>query len=242
VISGKSVLAIITARGGSKRFPRKNVLPMAGKPLIVWAIEAGQQSKCVDRLVVSSEDREIIDISRRAGAEIVKRPKELATDEASSVAAIEHAVNEIDDEYDFTILLQPTSPLRNEKHIDGAFELLSQKNADAVVSVFKTDHNSPINNVFSLGSNTLPDDGSMVHFLREETKNASSQDLPGLYRVNGSIYICKTNRLIKEKTLFINDNIFAYLMKPEHSIDIDNELDFRQAELLLINSLQLLKK
>ena len=225
----KSFLAIIPARGGSKRLPRKNVLDLCGKPLIAWSIEAGLNSKYIDKVVVSSDDDEILEISKKFGAETIKRPDELASDTATTFDAIKHTIDNLE-KYDYIVLLQPTSPLRNEKHINEAIELLENKNADAVVSVCEMDH-SP------LWSNTLPQDGKMNNFLRDEVLNKRSQDLEKYYRLNGSIYICKTEKLLKNKGFFLKDNIFAYTMDRESSVDIDEEIDFRIVKALLSKDL-----
>lgn len=222
----KSFLAIIPARGGSKRLPRKNVLNIAGKPLIAWTIESGLKSRYIDKVVVSSDDDEIIKISQNYGTEIIRRPVELASDTATTFDAIRHAIENTESEYDYIVLLQPTSPLRDEKHIDEAIELLMLKNADAVISVSEMDHNP-------LWSNTLPEDGDMSLFLRDGIKNKRSQDLEKYYRLNGAIYICKTERLLEEKTFFIKDNIFAYYMDRKSSIDIDEKIDFMFAEQIM---------
>ncbi len=214
----KTFLAIIPARGGSKRLPRKNVLDLCGKPLIAWSIEAGLKSKYISKVVVSSDDEEILQISQNFGADIIKRPDELASDTATTFDVIEHTIKSLG-KYDYIVLLQATSPLRNEKHIDEAIELLEEKNADAVVSVCEMDH-SP------LWSNTLPKDESMKNFLRDEILNKRSQDLPKYYRLNGAIYICKTGELLKNKGFFLKKNIYAYKMDKKHSVDIDDEIDF----------------
>ncbi|MDX4058011.1 acylneuraminate cytidylyltransferase family protein [Aliarcobacter skirrowii] len=214
----KTFLGIVPARGGSKRLPRKNVLDLCGKPLIAWSIEAGLNSKYIDKVVVSSDDDEILNISSNFGAETIKRPVELASDTATTFEAIKHTIENVE-KYDYIVLLQPTSPLRNEKHIDEAIELLEIKNADAVVSVCEMDH-SP------LWSNTLPKDGNMRGFLREEILNKRSQDLEKYYRLNGAIYICKTEKLLENKSFFLKENIFAYIMDRKSSIDIDEEIDF----------------
>ncbi|BFU76850.1 acylneuraminate cytidylyltransferase family protein [Arcobacter sp. 15-2] len=214
----KTFLAIIPARGGSKRLPRKNVLDLAGKPLISWSIEAGLKSKYIDKVVVSSDDDEILNISTKFGADIIKRPVELASDTATTFDAIKHTIENIE-RYDYIVLLQPTSPLRDEKHINEAIELVQTKNADAIVSVCEMDH-SP------LWSNTLEKSLSMEGFLRDEVLNTRSQDLEKYYRLNGAIYICKTEKLLEEKNFFLKENIFAYKMDRESSIDIDEEIDF----------------
>ncbi|WP_026808000.1 cytidylyltransferase domain-containing protein [Aliarcobacter lanthieri] len=220
----KTFLAIVPARGGSKRLPRKNILDLCGKPLIAHTIEAGLKSNYIDKLVVSSDDNEILEISRKFGAETIKRPDELASDVATTFDAIKHTIENFE-KYDYVVLLQPTSPLRNEKHIDEAIELLEIKNADAIISVCEMDH-SP------LWSNTLPQDGSMKGFLRDEVLNKRSQDLEKYYRLNGAIYICKTEKLLENKSFLLRNNIFSYIMDRESSIDIDEEIDFKIAEVI----------
>ena len=214
----KTFLAIIPARGGSKRLPRKNILDLCGKPLISWSIEAALKSKYISKVVVSSDDEEILNISSNFGADIIKRPYELANDTATTFDAIKHTIDNLE-KYDYIILLQPTSPLRNENQIDEAIELLEEKQADAIVSVCEMDH-SP------LWSNTLPKDGNMNNFLRDEVLNKRSQDLEKYYRLNGAVYICKTDKLLENKSFFLKDNIFAYIMDRKSSIDIDEEIDF----------------
>ena len=224
---GKTFLAIIPARGGSKRLPRKNILDLNGKPLIAWGIEAGLDSKYINKVVVSSDDNEILEVSQKFGADVIVRPPELASDTATTFDAIEHTIKSLE-KYDYVVLLQPTSPLRESKHIDEAIELLETKDADAVVSVCKMEH-SP------LWSNTLDETLSMKDFLRDEVLNKRSQDLEKYYRLNGAIYVCKTERLLEEKSLFLKDNIFAYVMDRESSVDIDEEIDFKLAQSILEN-------
>ena len=221
----KTFLAIIPARGGSKRLPRKNILDLCGKPLISWSIEAALKSKYISKVVVSSDDEEILNISSNFGADIIKRPYELANDTATTFDTVKHTIDNFEN-YDYIVLLQPTSPLRNVKHIDEAIELLEEKQADAIVSVCEMDH-SP------LWSNTLPKDGNMNNFLRDEVLNKRSQDLEKYYRVNGAIYICKTDKLLENKSFFLKDNIFAYIMDRKSSIDIDEEIDFEIAKVLI---------
>ncbi len=221
----KTFLAIIPARGGSKRLPRKNVLDLCGKPLIAWSMEAGLKSKYISKVVVSSDDEEILKIATKNNVDIIKRPYELASDTATTFDAIEHAIKNLEN-YDYVVLLQPTSPLRNEKHIDEAIELLEEKNADAVISVCEVEH-SP------LWCNTLDETFDMSNFLPDEVLSKRSQDLAKYYRLNGAIYICKTEKLLKNRGFFIKENIFAYVMKREESVDIDAEIDFKISEVLI---------
>ena len=229
MLNNKTFLAVILARGKSKRLPRKNILDLSDKPLIAWSIEAGLKSKYIDKLVVSSDDEEILEIANKFGSDTLKRPDELAGDTSTSLDAIKHSITSFE-RYDYVMLLQPTSPLRNDKHIDGAIELLGQKDADAVISVCETSH-SP------LWCNTLDDNLSMTSFLKDEVLNKRSQDLEKFYRLNGAIYLCKTEKLLKENSFFLKDNIFAYVMDRKSSIDIDEQIDFELARLYMRHNL-----
>lgn len=220
-----SFLALIPARGGSKRLPKKNILPLNGIPLIGYTITAACQSRYINQIVVSSDDDEILGLAQQQGVYPLKRPDILATDTATTYEVIEHVIKNFP-HYEYLVLLQPTSPLRTHQHIDEAIRLLERNAADAVVSVCPTEH-SP------LWSNTLPPNGDMSHFLPAELRNRRSQDLPTYYRLNGALYICRISKLLEEKSLFLKDKIFAYIMDKESSVDIDEKLDFLLAEVLL---------
>lgn len=225
MLKGKSFLAIVPARGGSKRLPNKNIIDLCGKPLIAWTIEAGLKSKYIDTLIVSSDSDEILSIAKSFGSEIIKRPDELATDTASSFDAVRHVI-ENTKKHDYIVLLQPTSPLREACHIDESIEMLLAKNADAVVSLCEMEH-SP------LWSNTINSDMSLKNFIKDDIKNKRSQDLPTYYRINGAIYICSTAELLKQQTFMLEDNIFGYIMDKGASVDIDENLDFVVAKTIM---------
>ncbi|MEN4053843.1 MULTISPECIES: acylneuraminate cytidylyltransferase family protein [Sulfurimonas] len=225
MLDGKTFLAVIPARGGSKRLPRKNILPLAGKPLITWSIEAAKKSRYLDEVVVSSDDNEILSIAKQNALQVIKRPDRLANDTASSIDVIKHTLN-IFSSYDYVVLLQPTSPLREKKHIDEAIELLVQQEADAVISVCEVEH-SP------LWSNTLGENNSMSGFLDQKLLNLRSQELKQYYRLNGAIYIAKTELLLTQDTFFLEKNIYAYIMPQKESVDIDTQLDFDFATFLI---------
>jgi CMP-N-acetylneuraminic acid synthetase len=218
-------LAIIPARQGSKRLPGKNKLLLGGKPLICWSIEAAKESHYIDEIIISSDDKKILQIAQQNGVKSLKRPKELASDSATTFDVIKHVLEHITG-YDYVVLLQPTSPLRDATDIDKAIEFLIEKSADAVISVCTMEH-SP------LWSNTLPEDKSMQGFLREDVINKRSQELQQYYRLNGAIYIVKIDMFLQEKSFFLKENIFAYIMSQEKSVDIDTELDFKLAQLLI---------
>jgi len=224
------ILAIIPARGGSKRLPRKNIKVLNGKPLIQWTIESALGINEICKVMVSTDSQEIADIALKVGAEVpFIRPDNLATDVSSSSDVIKHTLDyykEKGETFDFVLLLQPTSPIRNSKHNIEAINLLCSKQADAIVSICECEH-SP------LWTNTLPDDLSMGQFIKDEIKNTRSQDLPSFYRLNGAIYLTRVSRFYEENTLFLSSNIYAYTMDSESSVDIDHELDFLFAETIL---------
>jgi CMP-N,N'-diacetyllegionaminic acid synthase len=224
--NGKTFLAIIPARGGSKRLPNKNILPLAGKPMLLWTIESAMQSKYLDEIILSTDSDDIIKVVENYKIKTIKRPPELASDTAKTVDVVNHVIENINKEYDFIVLLQPTSPLRTSNHIDEAIEQLIKLNADAIISVTEVDH-SP------LWCNILPESLSMENFISEDIKHKRSQDLPKFYRLNGAIYICKTKKFIEEDTFFLQENVYAYIMDKKSSIDIDEELDFKLAEIIL---------
>mgnify|MGYP000403183643 CR=1 FL=1 len=220
MIDDGKLLAIIAARGGSKRLPRKNVLDLHGKPMIAWSIQAGLQSKYVDRVVVTTDDEEIADVSRRYGASVpFMRPDDLSSDDATSLDVVRHAVKSLGESYKYIILLQPTSPLRESKHIDGAVEFLMQKNADGVIGVSEVEH--PVE-----WTNVLSDDLSMNGFLSSDVVGKRSQDFPKRYRINGAIYLCDIEKMLYENTFFMEQGCYAYRMERESSIDVDEEVDF----------------
>ncbi|RDU72140.1 cytidylyltransferase domain-containing protein [Helicobacter brantae] len=227
---GKTFLAIIPARSGSKRLPNKNIKNLCGKPLIAWSIEAGLQSKYIDGIVVSTDSQEYAEIAEQYGAKVpCIRPLELSKDTSTTFDSIKHMIDFYKEKYkqvfDYIVLLQPTSPLRTPQHIDEAIELLIQKQANSVISVCKCEH-SP------LWCNTLPKDKNMDNFLSSEILNLRSQELPAYYRLNGAIYIAKTSSLLGYQSFF-TDKGFAYEMSQKHSTDIDTQFDFDFCEFLL---------
>jgi len=227
----KTFLAIVPARGGSKRLPRKNVLDLNGKPLIAWSIEAGINSKYIDEVMVTTDDDEIVKVSKKYGAIVpFKRPDKLADDYATRPEVIKHTIefyqNELNKKFDYLVFLQPTSPLRDEKDIDNAIEFMFEKNGDAVVSVCELEH--PIH-----WSGTLPEDKNMSRFLDNVAVQSRSQDLEKYYRLNGAIYICEVQKFLDEGCVFLKENIFAFEMAQEKSVDIDSRLDFKIAEVLM---------
>lgn len=223
------VTALVPARGGSKRLPRKNVKLLVDKPLIAWSIEVAKASKYIDRVVVSTDDEEIKQVSEQYGAEVpFLRPEHLSNDHASSFDVIKHAIVflGLDQTNELIVLLQPTSPLRLVSELDTALEFFIAKNAKGIVSISETEH-SP------MWSNTLPENGCMSDFIRPEVQGKRSQDLPKFFRLNGSIYIYETLSLLEQGKIFFNESVYGFETSSETSVDIDTALDFKIAETIL---------
>ncbi len=217
MINQKSVLAIITARGGSKGVPRKNVLPVGGKPLIAWTIDEAKKSTYLDRIILSSDDDEIIDVAKNHGCEVpFVRPAEMASDTASSVDVVMHAIDGLDEEYDIIVLLQPTSPLRLVEDIDGCI-VSCEQSGGGCVTVTESDK-SPYWS-YKVGENNVLD----PLYANEHTKGRR-QELEKTFVLNGAVYAVDRVRFIEEKT-FVGDDTLALIMPRERSVDIDTPLD-----------------
>ncbi|WP_102273801.1 acylneuraminate cytidylyltransferase family protein [Cytobacillus massiliigabonensis] len=222
MINNKKVLAIVPARGGSKGVPRKNVRNLAGKPLIAWTIETGKKSKYIDRVIVSSDDSEIIRISKAYGADVpFIRPKHLAEDKTPGIDPVIHALKELPD-YDYVVLLQPTSPLRLAEDIDGCIEQLVRTKSSACVSVTESEK-SPYWMYIVL------ENGGMKPFIPQKEVAVPRQDLPSVYMLNGAVYVAKTEWLLQTKT-FVTEETTAFIMSKSRSYDIDTEEDFLLCE------------
>ena len=225
MIKGKTVLGIIPARGGSKGIPRKNIKLLCGKPLIAWTIEEAKKSKYIDRLILSTEDNEIIKVAKEWGCEVpFKRPKELAKDKTPGIEPVLHAIKKLPEKYDYVCLLQPTSPLRKAEHIDGAIEQCIDNKADSCVSVTEVEKHPYW--MYEIKANNL-----IVPLIKKELVTRR-QDLPKVYVLNGALYVIKAN-VLKQKKKFINEKTIAYVMDRERSVDIDNIKDFKYCEYFL---------
>jgi CMP-N,N'-diacetyllegionaminic acid synthase len=210
------LVGLIPARGGSKGIPRKNLAPVAGKPLLAWTIDAARAATELTRVVVSTDDDEI---ASAAGVEVLRRPAELAADETPMLDVVRHAVAELSP--DVVVLLQPTSPLRRAEHIDAAVRLLLESGADAVVSVVVVPHRySP---------EALMDvvDGRVV--ARGSARTRQEKGL--VYARNGpAVLAVRSDRL--------GDDLYGgdcqpYLMEERDSLDVDDPFDLELADLLL---------
>ena len=225
--NNQRILALIPARGGSKGIKDKNIVPLLGKPLISYSIEAGKASKYIDTIVVSTDNQEIAEVAVLYGADIpFLRPKELALDTSKTIDAVIHAIDLINSKkpvYDVLILLQPTQPLRTSFDIDRAIETYFENDENDLASVsLVTDH--------PLLIRSISENGNLIPLLQKNS-TCRRQDMPPYYRINGCIYINKIKEL-NYNTSF-NDNLVPYIMPQNHSIDIDCIDDLHIAEMYL---------
>lgn len=225
MLAGKKILGVIPARGGSKGIPRKNIQKVAGKPLIVWSIEEANKSKYLDRVILSSEDEEIIQVAKAWGCEVpFVRPKDLAQDATPGVEPILHALRELPG-YDYVVMLQPTSPLRSVEDIDGCIEKCLTAGAMACVSVTE-----PAKHPFWMYR--LDKDGFMHPFVETEKQYFRRQDLPEVYALNGAVYVAERRWLFKTMNFLTTDTL-AYKMPQERSMDVDTNFDLNILDVIL---------
>lgn len=222
----KKILAVIPARGGSKLVPKKNIKNLGGKPLIAWTIKEALDSKYIDNVVLSSDDDEIIEVAKKYGCNVpFKRPVELAADETPSIVVVLHAIERMD-EYDYVVLLQPTSPFRTAKDIDSSIELCMKKEAVSCVSLTEATENP--NWMYF-----LDDKMNMLSVLDEDLR-LQRQKLATVYKLNGAIYIVQRDWVLKHQKFVDRQISVGYIMSGKNSLDIDEEEDFRKAEQHLI--------
>ena len=217
-------IAIIPARSGSKGLPNKNVLMLGNKPLIAYTIEAALKSKEFERVIVSTDSLEYKYIAKKFGAEVFMRSEELSNDKASSFIVVEYVLKRTDNEIDYFVLLQVTSPFRNENHIKESINLFENNfnNCDYLVSMQKSDKSSSL--IKPIYDNSLKE-------YKIDYSNYSRQKYDE-YHPNGAIFIGKVEEYLKQKHFFGEKSI-AYFMNKEDSIDIDDSLDFEIAITIL---------
>lgn len=224
------IIGLITARGGSKGIPGKNIKPLVGKPLIAWTIQAALESSVLDRVIVSTNDDKIAQISREYGAEVpFIRPKRLANDDSPHIDTIIHAINwlKTHDNYfpEYIMLLQPTSPLRTNEDIDKVIDLAIGKDADGIVSV-------SVSPTHPYKVKQIDKNGRLIDFVDTPKGYLPRQSLPVAYFENGAIYLTKTEIILKQRT-FYPECTFPYIMPFERSLDIDTPWDFYLGNLVL---------
>ncbi len=230
---GLSIVAVIPARGGSKGIPRKNLVRIAGKPLIAFAIEAARSAASVNRVLISTDDNEIADFARELMAEVpFLRPPELADDTAPMLGVLRHALACLESQGEVVealVLLQPTSPLRTSRHIDEAIALFRSTPASSIVSVVEVPHRfNPVSVM------KLSEQGSLLPFLGDHAVATRRQDKPKLYARNGpAVLVCNPNT-IRSGELF-GAECLPYIMTEEDSLDIDNPSDLIVAERVMLS-------
>ena len=213
-----SFLAIIPARGGSKGLPGKNIKELCGKPLVVWSIEAGLNSKYLDEVMVSTDDEKIAEISKKYDANVpFLRPSELASDTATTFDTVKHTIdyykNELKKEFDYIVLLEPTSPLREVCDIDMAIEILLESKADSIVGICN-------------------ENGLISGYENKDMRVLRRQDIKDVYFFEGTIYVSKTDVLLDKKT-FYHDNTIGYEVPKYKSLEIDDIEDFVMVEAIM---------
>ncbi len=225
-----NVLGVIPARGGSKSIHRKNLVQLAGRPLIDYAIKAAIESRCLTRTILSTEDEEIRKVAKLCGADVpFIRPFDLATDEAPSVAVAQHALEYMEKEdgrtYDLMCLLQPTAPLRTSEDIDSAITMLINSDADSVISLTQVIEPHPAKMI-------CLSDGLATPFLPQAwSEHNRRQDLEPVYCLNGSVYCVRRNVLMSGSLW--GQATLGYVMPQERSVNIDDSADLLRAECML---------
>ncbi|AGF79647.1 CMP-N-acetylneuraminic acid synthetase [Desulfocapsa sulfexigens DSM 10523] len=220
----KKILALITARGGSKGILKKNIKLLGDKPLICWTIEAALHSQYIDRLILSSDDFEIIEIAKMANCEVpFTRPKYLAEDETSSMDVIMHALEQIEEEYDYLLLLQPTSPFRTTQQIDNIIATCLDEECGMMISVARLKKHP----MFMYRLN-----GQYLESLMDTQQQLRRQDMPAAYEHNGALYLAEIDLLKRVKSYTIPE-AYAFIMTGVANLDIDDQEDWQYAEFLI---------
>jgi CMP-N-acetylneuraminic acid synthetase len=215
-------VALITARGGSKRVPGKNLRLLGGKPLIAWTVEAALGAKTISRVLVSTDDEMIAEAAARAGAEVpFLRPAALSGDTSPHYDVVAHALDWLEHEEgqspQLLCLLQPTSPLRASSDIDGLIGLVKTSDADSGFTVSKV----PVHPAYMY---RLDAEGRSTSYLPAQDKYLRSQDLETLYYVNGAAYVLRPATFRRRRSI-LGDRPVSYIMPPERAVDIDEEYD-----------------
>ena len=234
MINGKSVIGIVPARAGSKGLPRKNIAPLCGKPLIAWSIEAGLRSQYIDLVIVSTDSNKIASIAAEYGASVpFIRPAELATDETPTIDVVIHALeylhNERKQRFDYTVLLEPTSPLRDEADIDRAIkQLVDNVGASSLVGISRTEAQNPEFFV------CLSENNCLIGFDQSEIKPVRRQEISDVYFLEGSIYVSDTKTLIARRT-FCHQETLGCIFPKWKSLEVDDLEDLIMVEALMLH-------
>lgn len=225
------VIGIITARGGSKGVPRKNLAQLSGRSLLSYTAESALESSRLDRVIVSTDDEEIAEEARQCGIETpFMRPAELAQDNTPTLPVLQHAaewLEQHDEHYDAICLLQPTHPFRRGADIDACIDLLDTSGADAVVTIARVpDEYNPHWAYF------MDTDGELKLSTGESTPIPRRQDLPAAYHREGSVYVMRRDVLMNQNSLYGN-RLMGLLVDSEGRVNIDTPADLEQAKVVL---------
>lgn len=220
-------IAIITARSGSKGLKDKNIIDLCGKPLIAYSIVAAQESCLFSRIIVSTDSERYAEISKNYGAEVMMRGENLSNDKATSFMVIEDVLNRINEEIDYFVLLQPTSPLRTSTHIKEAIKKFDNRivEFDFLVSMQKAEFTKDLVNII--------DEDESLKFFDKDFANYRRQAY-SYYSPNGAIFIGKPHAYLKQKHFF-GPKALSYIMNEEDSIDIDHKIDYEIARIIMNN-------
>lgn len=225
-MSEPRILAVIPARGGSVGVEGKNLRRLMGRPLIAWTIEAAHASRRLARTILSSDDEAIIETARDLGCEVpFRRPPELAQADTPGIMPILHALESLQEVYEYVVCLQPTSPLRRAEHIDAAIATFFSNEADTCVGVVSVEQHP------YWMMRELPD-GCLAPFVEDAPTVTRRQDLPPVYALNGAFYMARSESLARSGS-FVHGRCVPFVMDRRSSLDIDTELDFLIAEALL---------
>ncbi|MEK7107733.1 MAG: acylneuraminate cytidylyltransferase family protein [Patescibacteria group bacterium] len=224
------ILAVITARGGSKGIPGKNIKPLGGKPLIVYSIDAAKKSKLITHTIVSTDDKEIAKVAKKFGGEVpFLRPKELAEDTTPHVPVMKHAIEFMEKKlgivFDYAVILQPTSPFRTTDDIDETLRKLIENKADSAVTLVDVGNEHPVKAKKLVGARVLP-------YCLPEPEGTRRQDFPPAYRRSGAIYAMRRDLIIKDGRLY-GAHIVGHIVPTERSVDIDSPFEWFRAEWML---------
>lgn len=230
--SKEHVIAVIAARGGSKGVPRKNIRPLAGKPLIAHSIETALDSEWIDRVIVSTDDIEIAEVSQRYGAEVpFMRPEELARDDSPEWLTWQHAIRTLESvngipNIDVFVSIPPTAPLRSVENVDACIRMLLESDADIVITVKPAERNPYFNMVTLVEGN----DARLV--MSPERPVHRRQDAPPVYDITTVAYAARPLFVLNATSMF-EGKVKAVVVPVEGALDIDTELDFKFAEFML---------
>ena len=222
---------MITARGGSKGIPGKNIKLLGGKPLLAYSIEAAKKSKLITHLIVSTDNKKIAEVAKKFGGEVpFMRPKELAEDKTPHVPVMKHAIEFMEKKFgivfDYVVILQPTSPFRLVEDIDDTITKLLGSDADSAVSLMAVDNAyNPIKLKKLEGDKVLP-------YYLPEPEGLRHQDFPKVYKRSSAVYVMRRDLLMKDNKLY-GDKIVGYIVPAERSIDIDTPFEWFRAEWML---------